>query len=107
MHNTVVLTAASYRLLCPNCGREHLHSTVQRYLECPCGKMVATEGPVHRFDDDREELGVWQAASYQYSCPDCDGTQFEARVVERVTCDRCGARLEVESATHNSNLRLL
>lgn len=108
MQNTIVLVAASYRVLCPSCGREHLRSAVHRFIECECGKMIATEGPAHHFDDQEiEEPGVWKVASYRYPCPDCDATQFEARVVEWVTCDKCGARLEVAAANHSNTIRLL
>jgi len=97
---TVVLTAASYSVVCPVCGQVQYTTAPTRFVECRCGRMVATTRARHRFQTTAAEPGVLVAASYRWRCPDCGRTNYEPAVTERVRCPGCGGAFGAACAKH-------
>ena len=101
----ITLQAASYKLVCPSCGGSHFLSEDTRFVQCECGKTIATEEPRHCFDGASTPVGVPVVASYRWSCPDCTKMHFEPSAVLRVRCGGCGATFEVAAAEHGPQMR--
>lgn len=109
---TVTLCAASYRLVCPGCGRTGHISRLARFVECGgCGAMIITDPrPQHGFGEgDAAQPGALRVASYRWQCPDCTQVHYEPQARPTVRCPQCGAAFEVAAAQHNGppQMRLL
>lgn len=99
-NETVVLKAAAYRLVCPECGRVHFVTRHRASIQCKCGATVTVGMPKHNFGNGNVPAGVPIVASYRWTCRDCLAIHYESQAVPTVQCSRCGATFEVDAVEH-------